>query len=126
VSEYYSNSDLFLFPSLLENYPIVLIEAMSHSLPALAFSKQKKGIRVANDEIITDGYNGLLADSEEDFEERMREILFKKKDINTLGRNARHTVLERNDWNTHIEKLESFFPPLQSSQCSNKGILEFD
>ena len=53
----YSNSDIFVFPSMLEGYGMVLLEAMSYSLPIVAFDNSampytvktgKTGILVEN------------------------------------------------------------------------------
>lgn len=37
LSEYYMASDIFLFPSLAENFPLVTLEAMSYGLPIVSF-----------------------------------------------------------------------------------------
>ena len=50
----YSYSDLFLFPSLLEGYGWVMIEAMSRGLPVVCFNNS------AMPYTVRDGYNGLI------------------------------------------------------------------
>lgn len=50
----YCNSDLFLFPSLLEGYGWVMIEAMRRGLPVIAFNNSAIPYTVKN------GYNGML------------------------------------------------------------------
>lgn len=37
LDDIYSNADMFVFPSMLEGYGMVLLEAMSYSLPIVAF-----------------------------------------------------------------------------------------
>ncbi len=57
LSEYYNNSYCFVFPSLLEGYGMVLIEAMSYGLPVVAFDNSAMPYTVKN------GKNGLLAEN---------------------------------------------------------------
>lgn len=53
----YSNSDLFLFPSLLEGYGWVMVEAMGHGLPVIAFDNSAMPYTVKNN------YNGILIEN---------------------------------------------------------------
>lgn len=55
LEEIYSKAEIFTFPSLLEGYGIVLVEAMSHGIPVVAFNN------TAIPYSIKDGVNGLLA-----------------------------------------------------------------
>jgi glycogen(starch) synthase len=84
----YFNSSLFLFPSLFENSPYSLLEAMASGLPVIATSCG--GII----EIITHGKNGLLfsPDEPETLIAHVRE-LFKNRDrASALGENAAATI----------------------------------
>lgn len=56
-SDQYSTSDVFCLPSKFEGFPNTVIEAFTHALPVVAF----KDCTAARS-IITDGYNGILAD----------------------------------------------------------------
>ncbi len=53
----YSNSDLFLFPSLLEGYGWVMIEAMGRGVPVVAFDNSAMPYSVR------DGFNGALIEN---------------------------------------------------------------
>lgn len=55
LEECYRKAEIFVFPSLLEGYGIVLVEAMSKGLPIVAFNNS------AMPYSIHDGENGLLA-----------------------------------------------------------------
>ena len=55
LEEYYNKSEIFVFPSLLEGYGIVLVEAMRHGLPIVAFNNS------AIPYTVHDGENGYLA-----------------------------------------------------------------
>lgn len=84
-----NSATLYLMTSHTESFGIVLLEAMSHSLPCIAFSSAE-GAR----EIIKDNYNGYLIDN------RSRVIMAKKIDkvindkelLQRLGQNARKTI----------------------------------
>jgi glycosyltransferase involved in cell wall biosynthesis len=71
LSEYYNNAYCFVFPSLLEGYGMVLIEAMSYGLPVVAFDNSAIPYSVKN------GENGLLAENEnaESFAKNISDIL---------------------------------------------------
>ena len=52
---FYEQAEIFTFPSLLEGYGIVLVEAISRGVPIVAFNNS------AMPYTIEDGVNGLLA-----------------------------------------------------------------
>ena len=53
----YANARLFLFPSLLEGYGVVIVEAMGRGVPVVAFNNS------AIPYTVKDGINGLLIDN---------------------------------------------------------------
>lgn len=55
LDELYRKAEVFVFPSLLEGYGMVLIEAMSHGLPVVAFDNSAMPYTIQH------GVNGLLA-----------------------------------------------------------------
>jgi glycosyltransferase involved in cell wall biosynthesis len=57
---YYSASNLFLYPSLADNCPLVILEAMSCGLPVLSFATG--GIP----ELVTNNENGFIAEYQND------------------------------------------------------------
>jgi glycosyltransferase involved in cell wall biosynthesis len=84
----YYNSSLFLFPSLFENSPYALLEALAAGLPVVATACS--GIV----EIITHGENGLLfsPDNRTELVSRISD-LFNNHDLAlSLGRNAVATI----------------------------------
>lgn len=66
VSKYLSESDFYLQASYAEGFPNCLIESCSVGTPAIAF-KAPGGL----DEIIEDGLNGFLVETEEQFVEKL-------------------------------------------------------
>lgn len=57
LRNYYSKAYCFVFPSLLEGYGMVLIEAMSYGLPVIAFNNS------AIPFTLKDGKNGILVEN---------------------------------------------------------------
>ena len=109
----YERADIFLFPSILENSPVVLLEAMSHSLPSLSFKPDGKYYLGANDEIVIHGETGLLAKDDEDFKRILRDILTKHIDLHVMGNTAWETISARHSWISHGIEIEK----LMQQQC---------
>lgn len=57
LNDYYQRAEIFTFPSLLEGYGIVLIEAFSKGVPVICFNNS------AMPYTVKDGINGLVADN---------------------------------------------------------------
>lgn len=65
----YASANLFLFPSLYDNAPLVLREAAALQTPALLLKDSTAA------EVISDGFNGFLADNSPDaYAKKMAEI----------------------------------------------------
>ncbi|MBN1308708.1 MAG: glycosyltransferase family 4 protein [Chitinispirillaceae bacterium] len=101
----YSNSSLFLFPSLFENSPYALLEAMAAELPVVATSCG--GIN----EIITHNENGLLfsPDDHETLVSHIRTLFDDRDRASSLGRNALATVQRLYDKENIANSHCSFF-----------------
>ena len=86
IDKLLNKSSIYMMTSYTESFGIVLIEAMSHGLPCVAFSSAEG----AND-LITNGENGYLIE-ERDFE-KMKDIIIKlidsKQERLKLGENGR-------------------------------------
>ncbi|MEI8061224.1 MAG: glycosyltransferase [Candidatus Berkelbacteria bacterium] len=81
-------SDIFILSSKSEGLALCLLEAMERSLPVV--STRASG---SNSEIISDGKNGYLVDSnEKDFSEAMARLDANKKLRKNMGRNGREIV----------------------------------
>lgn len=83
----YARADLFLFPSLYDNAPLVVREAAAMGTPAVLL----KGATAA--EVIRDGENGYLAEnSQEAFSVRVIEALTDSETRQTISGNAQKTL----------------------------------
>lgn len=84
----YSAADLFLFPSLYDNAPLVVREAASLGTPSLV----TRGSNTA--EVIRDGFNGFLADNDMSaFAARLRYILERPVIITWAASGAAQTLV---------------------------------
>ena len=86
-----NKSSLYLMTSFTESFGIVLIEAMSHGVPCLAFSSAE-GAR----DLIENGKNGYLIKDrdKEKMAEKLLELVDDKDKLKELGANAREKSLE--------------------------------
>ena len=92
----YLSADLFFFPSLYDNTPLVLREAAQMGLPALLVT----GSNAA--EVVTDGQNGFT--EENDCEKMTKKILdIFSGDLKAVGEKARKTIPV--SWETIIERV---------------------
>ena len=91
LMRYYAAADLFLFPSLYDNAPLVVREAAAMSTPSLLV----EGSTAA--EIICDGVNGFLTQNNKDaMAAKIRQIISNRQLLNDVGHIASETVA--NSW----------------------------
>jgi len=100
----YQGSDLFVFPTIRDAFPIVLAEAASIGLPIVT-SSHIPGIR----EIVQDGVNGYLLPygDERLWVKTIQEFIRNPELLKKLGENGRKVALKRfslRDFNSKIEK----------------------
>ncbi len=101
----YSAADLLVFPSLADNQPLVVIEALACGLPVIAFNLG--GL----DEIITQGSNGYLIDSNNSSELALKiSSLFKDRELlSQLSKNALKQVKEKYSLEVMIKKYQKVY-----------------
>lgn len=100
----YAKHDIFVFPSLMEGLPIVLLEAMAMGMPVV--TTETCGMM----DIVEDGYNGLLvkpADSDA-FAAAVEQMILSVELRRRLGRSAQDT-LRRHTWEHTAKQLEKVF-----------------
>ncbi len=87
IKKYYAAADLFLFPSVYDNAPLVVREAGALQTPSVLV----KGSTAS--EIITDNLNGfLIENSAESLANKIRELAAQPGLIKNAGANAAHTI----------------------------------
>lgn len=88
ITRYYAAADLFLFPSLYDNAPLVVREAAALHTPAVMV----EGSTAAT--ILRDGENGFLVkDSLDDFETRLRSLYADRPMVRRVGVAASHSIV---------------------------------
>lgn len=104
MQELYATHDVFLFPSLMEGLPSVLLEAMASGMPVI--TTETCGMQ----DIVEDGYNGLLipAANVGAIESAVLRLADSASLRQQLGQMARET-LKRYTWERSAEKLEELF-----------------
>jgi glycosyltransferase involved in cell wall biosynthesis len=112
VGTFYRQADLFVFPSRLESFGLVVLEAMSYGVPTLAIRADGERYRNANHEIITPDRDGLLADEEQAFAEKLHDCLRDPRRLWVLGWRARQTYLQRHQWPVVIDRWEELLQQL--------------
>ncbi|MCH5222430.1 MAG: glycosyltransferase [Muribaculaceae bacterium] len=88
LSDFYAASDLFFFPSMYDNAPLVVREAAAMGTPAILL----KGSTAS--EVINDGFNGFLVDKNiNEIAALIRKLDKDRSLIRTTGVNARNTLV---------------------------------
>lgn len=106
LPKYYALSEFLVLPSTgIENFPLVVLEAMASGKPVIASSLP--GVR----RVVNDGIDGILVppkDTEklsEAIEYMLNNETIKKK----MGKNARKKIEQKYSWKKIVEKLEKVY-----------------
>lgn len=104
LAEYYNTADIFAFPSLLEGYGMVLIEAMSFGLPVVAFNNS------AIPYTVKDGINGLLAKNKDasDFADKIELLLTNTTVYTKLSQGAFETSAQKRKMDDMLPDIDRF------------------
>lgn len=87
LRKYYIAADLFLFPSLYDNAPLVVREAAALHTPSVLIDGSTAAA------VIRDGVNGFLsANNKEAFAQRIRHILLDKPQLDKVSQQASETL----------------------------------
>jgi glycosyltransferase involved in cell wall biosynthesis len=108
LDKWYRQADLFLFPSRLDNCPLVVLEAMSYGVPVLGMRPDGIVYQSGIEELVTHRVDGLLAADERDFGLLIGEVLANPDAALALGAEARSIVASRNTWERHVESYLSY------------------
>lgn len=92
-------ADLFLFPSIYDNAPIVVREAAAANCPAVLIAGANSA------EGISDNINGFLAENDPLlYAQRIREILLDREKLLLVGKNAQQTVYKH--WEEIVDEVK--------------------
>lgn len=104
LHDYLLHSDLFVFPSLLEGYGMVIIEAMSYGIPVVAFNNSAMPFSIKN------GVNGFLANNEDvlDFSNLVAKVICNPTLRHQLSQGAFDTYNKSRRDDDFIRDVENF------------------
>lgn len=114
---YYADADLLAFPSQLENLSLVVLEAMSYGTPALVVRADHVNYYNAHHEVIRDSIDGIIANNEEDFRERLRQCLADPEQVRRMSTAAREAAA-KHYWPKALDRWELLLKRIASK--SNK------
>ncbi|MBQ9660888.1 MAG: glycosyltransferase [Bacteroidales bacterium] len=98
LTDYYAASDLFLFPSLYDNAPLVVREAAALHTPAV----MAEGATAAT--ILKDGENGFLVENDPDkMAALLRELIHDPERVHRVGVQASRTIVR--SWEDCVEEV---------------------
>ena len=87
LKRYYAAADLFLFPSMYDNAPLVILEASALHTPALLL----RGSTIST--LIQDGFNGFLSDNDPElYGDKINHLISDEDLLGKAGDNAAATV----------------------------------
>ena len=100
----FKNASLFIFPSLHEGYGMVLVEAMSYSLPVITFNNSAMPFTVI------DGENGFLVENgnTNQFAERMIDLYNNPQLYTKVSHGAFSTTIQKPKKKTMVKNMHSF------------------
>ncbi len=102
----YRSADLFCFPSYeMENFPVVLLEAMQFGLPIVATRWR------SIPDLVAEGENGLLFEPQkpDDLASKLQTLLVNQDLRTALGKRGREKYLSSYTLAGHLEKMEDAF-----------------
>ena len=99
LADYYAASDLFLFPSLYDNAPLVVREAAAMGTPSILV----EGSTAA--EVVRDGENGFLVNREaESFGNLIHMLSEDRETLDRVARGARTSLVR--SWEDVVEEVD--------------------
>jgi len=100
----YAASDIFVLPSIVEQFSVVVIEAMAFGKPAVV-TKTPGGLMQ-----IKDGWNGLLVEiaDEKELAEKIKFLLENPEEVRRMGGNAKDFA-KKFDWSKVAQRYLELF-----------------
>ena len=109
VTRYYAAADLFLFPSLYDNAPLVVREAAALHTPSV----MAEGATAST--ILKDGENGFLVENDPDkMAQLLRELIHDPERVHRVGVQASKTIVR--SWEDCVEEVLDRYNALLKSR----------
>lgn len=98
LKKYYAAADLFLFPSLYDNAPLVVREAAAMQTPSVLL------LGSTASEVVKNGFNGFVsAAGVDEYASLVDSLLCRKADLSLAGANARSTIVR--PWSDVVDEV---------------------
>lgn len=116
LSDFYAASDLFFFPSMYDNAPLVVREAASMGTAPLLLTGSTAS------EVVNDGYNGYLVESNpEEISDLIRGLERNRDNVRQTGITAKNTLVR--SWEDVVgEVLDRYETLVKSRAAVNKNL----
>jgi len=101
--ELLTKSDVFLYHSNLDNFPMAILEAMASGLPVVSNNVG------AVPEIIDSGLDGFISESDEGYMEAMDVLLGNEKKREAVGGKARKKVEDKFSWEKRVDEYINLY-----------------
>jgi phosphatidylinositol alpha-1,6-mannosyltransferase len=105
LPSYYASADLFVLPSRMESFPLVLLEAMAGGLPVVATAVG--GVP----EVVVNGETGLLVppNGPQGLAEAINSLLDDPERMKQMGARGQERVREHYTWDKVADRMAGFF-----------------
>ncbi len=103
LKDLYEKSKIFVFPSTMENFPTVLLEAMSAGMAIITSNVS------GCPELIGDSGFKLKPDEISELRKNLRKLIFSDELIKKMSKNSRNRVKDKYQWNVVVEKYTSLY-----------------
>lgn len=111
LKRYYAAADLFLFPSMYDNAPLVILEASAFHTPALLL----RGSTIST--LIQDGFNGFLSDNDPElYGDKINQLISDDELLIKAGDNASSTI--GHSWQDSVREVADRYMHLVSRKQS--------
>lgn len=114
LNEYYSSANVLVFPSLVEGFGLVLLEAMACGIPVITTPN------TAGSDILTDGVEGFIVPIRdvEALKEKLEWCYSHPQELASMGQAARRRA-EQLTWELYRHKLASRVQELLNNKTAN-------
>lgn len=115
LSQAYASADVFVFPSALETFGLVVTEAMAAGLPVVA--SRVGGVM----DVVREGENGYSFDvgDVDTMVEGVQKIVHSRENIARMGQNAR-ALAETQTWDVMMDEVITLYEQIIAAHASRK------
>nr|WP_236642342.1 glycosyltransferase [Salinigranum halophilum] len=109
LPEYYRAADIFVFPSLLEGFGMVLVEAMASGLPVISTTSS------AIPEVVGDAGILVSPKSSAEIAEAVETLILNTRYAQSIGSSGRDRVNNQFTWDNTGKKLQEIYNELREN-----------